>query len=184
MDKYKIYELALNALGEKEYKPDSPNAKPCDIEFDTVLREALSRYAWTFARKKGTLYPLGGDKRGIYPLPADCLRLLTLSPAHDFELIGEQLHISEAEGEIEMLYVSDDIARRGEIPDRYPAFCRGVINLLAARITMAITGQANLAQALEEVAARHFATAILKDRQQDASNDQDPYARILNSDIY
>ncbi len=184
MDKYKIYELALNAIGEKEYRADSPNAKPCEIEFDTVLRECLSRYAWTFARKLITLSPNESPESGIYPLPVDCLRLLSLSPAYDFQLIGEQLHIPESSGELTLLYISDDIARRGEIPDRYPAFCRGVICLLASRITMAVTGQMQLVAHMEELSARHLATAITKDRQQDASNDQDPFARIAESSIY
>ncbi len=184
-----IYELALNALGEKGFKAGSPNEKPLEIEFKSVLREAISRYAWNFAKK---LHRASSAQDGRYALPLDCMRVLevrhaeSLDKVRGYQLIGDTLSLigDTSSGELDIIYISDEAAVIGEIPDRYPAFCRAVVYLLASRASMAITGNLNIQQIMEEQANRHFTIAITKDRQQDASNDQHPFDRIIASDIY
>ena len=69
------------------------------------------------------------------------------------------------------------------MPGDQPLFVRGVTLLLAARIAVKITGDQQLALALDQMASVTLADALHKDALAQYSNDQHPLADILNSSI-
>lgn len=176
MDKTTVCTLALSRLGEQEYKEDTATFKPCEKWYTFVLRRAAARYNWTFTKRRVVL--ARDEESGRYEYPLDCLKLVKFwsggEEVRDVELRADGIYVTGEEGkappgELEVTYQSDLVGLKGELPDKAPEFCEGVICMLASRVAMELGTQGQLSQVLAEEAERHFADAIATDRQQDWS---------------
>lgn len=184
MDKVTLFQQALQTLGDREYKRDTPTGKACDLWFPTVMHEALNYGAWSFATKTEDLPP---QDDGTYILPVDCLRPLRIE-AQRYRIDGrhiiiEQSWYSRGEGNLYIRYISNALAKAEHLPKTQPLFVRGVCLLLAARIATKITGEPQLALSLEQMASATLADALHKDALAQYSNDQHPLSDILQSSI-
>lgn len=195
MDISSIYHLACQRLGNYEFKEGSPVALAMHREYPYVLRLANAYCDWSFClvRKQisGDSKKDYGGGRILYRLPDGCMkikRILTADGSRKIrepELVAQGLTVGQdgADGLI-LDYQADLVSVAGELPDRNPAFCDGVIALLAARVAMNITGNAELAQMLEAEANRQFKNAIAYDKQQDWSNDKSPMDLIRRANLF
>ena len=192
MDRATVYALALQKLGEHEYKEDSPTHKTCELHFLQALRSACARYNWTFTARE-ELVPRREIRGGVayYDIPPGCIKI-TFFRHKDGRKIkmpriladGIAIDTSDAPAELLLTYQSDLIAIGGTLPGRNPEFCEGVISLLASKICMPITSNPKLAEALKSEAYSYFQSAIANDRQQDKSNAIDPATRISEQNIF
>lgn len=184
MDKVTFFQQALQTLGNREYKRDTPTGNACDLWFPTVMHEALNYGAWSFATRS---VDLSAEEDGTFLLPEDCLRPLKVD-AMRFRIDGrrvivEQPWTSRGDKALFLRYVSNALAKAERLPEDQPLFVRGVTLLLAARIAVKITGDQQLALALDQMASVTLADALHKDALAQYSNDQHPLAGILNSSI-
>lgn len=179
MDRVSVYRFALSRIGEQEFKEGTPTARACGRWFQFVLRRAAARYNWTFSKFATTLDKVSEGEDGFnrFPYPPDCLKLTRFLTAEGREVSEPRLFADgiyapadECPEVLRVEYQSDLTALKGELPDRCPEFCDGVVCLLASRLAMELTGHAQLAEALAVEAERHLAGAIATDRQQDWSN--------------
>lgn len=184
MDKVTFFQQALQTLGDREYKRDTPTGKACDLWFPTVMHEALNYGAWSFATRSVDLAP---EDDGTFLLPADCLRPLKVDAMRyridGRRVIVEQCWNSRGDKALFLRYISNALAKEEYLPEDQPLFVRGVSLLLAARIAPKITGDPQLAFNLEQMASATLADALHKDALTQYSNDQHPLADILNSSI-
>lgn len=179
MDRVSVYRFALSRIGEQEFKEGTPTARACEKWFLFVLRRAAARYNWTFGKFAAALKRVATGEDGFnrFPYPPDCLKVTRFLTAQGREVSAPRLFADgiyapaeECPEVLRVEYQSDLTARKGELPDRCPEFCDGVICLLASRLAMELTSNAQLAGALAQEAERHLAGAIATDRQQDWSN--------------
>lgn len=193
MNRSTVYQHALALLGEVNYKQHTGTDGICYQEYPDAVRQANAMSNWSFARSKRVLKPLGkeaSDGIFVYNLPADCLRVLELrdtvtgQKVRHFEIYGRTLEIQgHPSDNVTLVYTSDILASRDELPDEAPLFCKYVITLLAARICPTITGNPQLTQSLEAQAQQFYFDALTQDRQQARSNDQHPLKGIMDSNI-
>lgn len=180
MDKVTLFEQALQTLGDREYKRDSPTGKTCDLWFPTVMHEALNFGSWSFATKEVTLPP---SNQNTFPLPEDCLRPLFIDARH-YQIIGRNIQAGDTKS-LFLRYISNALTKAEHLPETQPLFVHGVCLLLAARIATKITGQPQLALNLEQMAEAALSEALHMDALTQHSNDQHPLADIIkNSIIY
>lgn len=179
MDRGSVYRFALSRIGEQEFKEGTPTARACERWYLFVLRRAAARYNWTFSKVTETLKKEESVEDGFnrFPYPLGCLKITRFLTAAGREvseprLFADGIYVpaDECPEVLRVEYQSDLTALKGELPDRCPEFCDGVICLLASRLAMELTSHAQLAEALAVEAERHFAGAIATDRQQDWSN--------------
>lgn len=185
MDKYTAYQRALSQIGGGDYTPGAGTEHPCDQWWPLVLREACSRYNWSFTRR---IAHLAQQEDGTWHLPADCLTILSCTDCHRRRPsyiipTGRILH-TDLSGELTLLYTSDYTASMQELPDSSPEFCSGVIFLLAARAARTITGDTNVATYCETQSEKYFQRAITRDAQSEASNKLRPLPSILARNIF
>lgn len=184
MDKVTFFQQALQTLGDREYKRETPTGRACDLWFPTVMHEALHYGAWSFATRSADLSP---EDDGTFLLPDDCLRPLKVDAAR-FRIDGRRVIVeqpwnSRGDKALFLRYVSNALAKAECLPEDQPLFVRGVMVLLAARIAVKITGDQQLAMALDQLASATLADALHKDALGQYSNDQHPLADILSSSI-
>lgn len=181
MDKVTFFQQTLQTLGDREYKRDTPTGKVCDLWFPSVVIETLNYGAWSFASKTVTLQP---DHNGHFLLPPDCLRPFKVG-LERYRIDGRWVIDEGDTGDtsVELRYISDDIAKTELLPETAPLFIRGTSLLLAARMCVKVTGDANMATQLEQMAYETLAEALHKDALAQYSNDQHPLNDILNLSI-
>lgn len=184
MDKVTFFQQALQTLGDREYKRDTPTGKACDLWFPAVMHESLNYGAWSFATRSADLSP---QDDGTYILPEDCLRPLKID-AMRYRIDGQRIIIeqswySRGEKNLYIRYISNALAKAEHLPETQPLFVRGTCLLLAARIATKITGEPQLALNLEQMAAATLSDALHKDALAQYSNDQHPLTDILQSSI-
>lgn len=193
MNRTTVYEHALRLLGEVNYKKHTATDGVCVQLYPDVVRFANAIANWSFARTKRTLAPLGStatDGIYTYTLPADCLRVLkvldtaTSKKVRHFSIYGRTLEVEgHPSSNITLVYISDLLACREDLPDEAPIFCQYVIHLLAAKIAPSITGNMQLTAQLNAEATQLMHQALTQDRQQARSNDQHPMAAIMDNNI-
>ena len=180
MDKVTVCSLALARLGEREYREGSATFLPCEKWYGVVLRLAAGMYNWTFTKRRARLRRkegVGEEGEAWYEYPVDCLKLVRFVGAggkelREVRLYGGGICVAEEEAGEELVvdYQSDLVHEAGELPDRRPEFCEGVVCLLASRIAMEVSGKGQLAGALAQEAEVWFTRALENDRQQDWGN--------------
>lgn len=183
MDKITLYNQALAYLGDREYYRDTPSGNACDLWYPVVFKECLLYGSWTFATRRASLHP----DDGVYTLPYDCVRLLKVS-AGRYELRERKIHIEPGwqrpgTSQLEIRYLSDELARAEIIPDDIPVFSRGLVLMLAARMAPKLASSLELSAALEAQARQTLDDALYTDTAQHASNDQHPLIDILSNTI-
>lgn len=161
----------------------------CERWYIYVLRLASARFDWSFCLTRKSIpgdkaKPYGGG-RYLYRLPDGCLKIKRVLNADATakirlpELTARGLTVGEdGSGGVTLDYQADLVAIAGELPERNPDFCDGVIALMASRIALNVTGDDRLTQALAAQAERSFRDAIAYDKQQDFSDARDPMALI------
>lgn len=185
-----LFSQALSTLGDREYVRNSPTGNACDLWFPDVMHEALLFGAWSFATRRETLPPL---RPSVYRMPPDSLRLLSVD-ALRYELVEDEVRVESSWGRVgedgldgldglDVKYISNRLAKTEELPENQPLFCRGVMLLLAARVSPKVTTKMDIAMALEAQAKDVLSEALYRDAQMRDSNDQHPLADILNSSI-
>lgn len=193
MNRTTVYTHALHLLGEINYKKHTATDGVCAREYPDAVRLANSIANWSFARSKRVLAPLSSKTSdGIYSynLPADCLRVLevrdtaTQMKVNRYSIYGRILEVDgHPSDNVTLVYTSDLLACREDLPDEAPQFCQYVIYLLAAKIAPTVTGNIQLAAQLNMEATQRMHEALTADRQQARSNDQHPLGRLLNNNI-
>lgn len=192
MDISSIYQLALLRLGNYEFQEGSPPALALHRSWPFVLALANARHDWSFCQVRKLLREKKdyGGGRYLFTLPQGCLKVkkaLThdgCRKIRDPELVAGGITTGEDGADGIMLdYQADLVSVAGELPENNPFFCDAVINLLASRVALNITGRADLAQLLEQEADRQFSEAIAHDKQQDWSNDKDPLTLLRRTNM-
>lgn len=193
MNRTTVYTHALNLLGEVNYKKHTAVDGVCAREYPDAVRLANSMANWSFARTKRVLAPLSTKSHdGIfcYNLPADCLRVLEVrdtvnqTKVRHYSIYGRTLEVDgHPTDNITLVYTSDLLACREDLPDEAPLFCQYVIHLLAAKIAPTVTGNLQLASQLTAEAQAYMHQALTADRQQARSNDQHPLKGLLENNI-
>lgn len=193
MNRTTVYTHALNLLGEINYKKHTATDGVCVREYPDAVRLANSIANWSFARTKRVLAPLApknADGIFAYNLPADCLRVLevrdtaTQIKVRYYSIFGRILEVyGHSSDNITLVYTSDLLACREDLPDEAPQFCEYVIYLLAAKIAPTVTGNIQLAAQLNAEATQRMHAALTADRQQARSNDQHPLKGLLENNI-
>lgn len=193
MNRTTVYEHALRLLGEVNFKKHTATDGVCVQLYPDVVRFANAIGNWSFARNKRTLAPLAStanDGVYTYTLPADCLRVLkvldtaSMKKVRKFSIYGRTLEIEgHPSSNITIIYTSDLLACREDLPDEAPLFCQYVIHLLAAKIAPSITGNMQLTAQLNAEATQLMHQALTQDRQQARSNDQHPLESIVANNI-
>lgn len=187
MDKVTLFNRALQKLGEREYYRDSPSGKACDLWFPQVLHEALMFGAWSFATKEVELHP--GKKEEGFEIPRDCIRVLEVDALRwrmrGRRIVLEKLWEGPGHGEVlKLTYLSNDLAKREELPEQEPLFCNGVMLLLASRLSMKLSSDPNMEIKLEQQAQEALSQALHLNVVQSHSNDQHPLVDILNQSLF
>lgn len=190
MDKVSVFNAALSLLGDYEYRERAGTQHPCDRWYPHVLRQANSRYNWSFATAEKILKPIAHTPtESIFEYPSDCLtytrvtNMDTGNRADRPRRVGRTIH-TEPCSSILLSYTSNAIETFQELPDDMPEYQLAVCELLAARIAPTITGNPALSLQFESLAEQHLMQAITRDAQQLASNKQNPLIGIWERDIY
>lgn len=194
MNRTTVYEHALRLLGEVNYKKHTATDGVCVQMYPDAVRFANAIANWSFARTKRTLAPLAKkatDGVYTYNLPADCLRVIKVldtasqKKVRHFSIYGRTLEVEgHGSSSITLIYTSDLLACREDLPDEAPIFCEYVIHLLAAKIAPSITGNIQLTAQLNAEATQLMHQALVQDRQQARSNDQHPLKAILENNVF
>ncbi len=169
MDKGSLFTLALSYLGERAYVAGTPSAEACDAVAQHVIGMALDFYRWSFAQRRVVLDFSSGEAL----LPSDCLRVLRLA-LDRYERYDDLIVTDDRRAEVALVYSSNMMAQAVALPDSQPVFCEGVALLLASKLAPKLTGNFNLASALEQRAYGALDAARHKDAVQVDSNDQRP----------
>ncbi len=179
MDKGTLFTLALSYLGERDYVTDTPSAEACEAMAQHVIGLALDFHRWSFAQRRTLLDFSSGEAL----LPADCLRVLSLGLGR-YERFNDLIVTDEARADVVLVYESNMMAQAVALPDTEPAFCEGVVLLLASKIAPRVTTNFNLASALEQRAYAALDAARHKDAVQVDSNDQRPDASSVPRGVH
>lgn len=163
---------ALSLLGHSPVASLTENtagAVACARWLPRCRREALARHPWSFAVATATLVAaeVGGvaveDDEGrwayAYALPTGCLRAVLVNgdPSITWEVRGGVLYCDEEE--CVLRYLADHVTY-----DDWPApFLTYVGTLLAARVAMPITGSADIARAMQDLARAAYLSAVRDD---------------------
>lgn len=170
MDKGELYRMALAYLGTYEYVPGSAEVRALDDVCGHVLRQAggYARWRWALRREVVQL-----DSDGAARLPGDFVEMERCSLS-GWEVLGNEVVARDGSRcvPVELVFVSRAWADSCELPEHAPVFCEGCALLLAAKAAVRVTGNFNLAAALEERAREAFYRARLAEARQQSSNDQ------------
>lgn len=163
---------ALSLLGHSAVASLTENtagAVACARWLPRCRQEALTRHPWSFAVAAETLVAaeVGGvaveDDEGrwayAYAMPAGCLRAVLVNgdPSITWEVRGTVLYCDEEE--CVLRYLTDHVT----YDDWPPFFLTYVGTLLAARVAMPITGSADIARAMQDLARSAFWSAVRDD---------------------
>lgn len=182
MDRTEIYRRACYCLGDYDFKEGTPT-EACSKQYKAALGEACAMHNWTFTaryaelkRKAGAASELAG--KALFELPADCMKVTQFLREDGHEVSQPELcadgllvPLEEAEGKMVVRYHCDLLGDVSVLEEsRTVFFVEGLVHLLASKICMAVTSNAQMAQMQAELADRCFYKAITADRQQDWSN--------------
>jgi hypothetical protein len=177
---------ALSLLGHSAITAltdSTAGAQACNRWFDRCRQEALRRHPWSFAVADATLVAATEDGADVeddegvwayvYALPTDFLKAACVNgdATTPYEIRGSYFYCDEEDCVLRYLVDHDTY-------DDWPAaFATYVATALAARIAMAITGSAEIARALQEMARVAYRSAVRDDAS--GSREQPPSFRDL-----
>ncbi len=170
-----IYNMALQEVGAKRVSTISDESKGAQAIFaiwDGARDSVLSEFKWNFAIEQAELVKTTDPEFGYecaYTLPADCLKVLEMSPAgYKYRVAGAtfETDLDSALGtgyEVKVEYIK-------QITDTTlwsPLFVTALSLYIAKSICIAMTGRANIAGFLENKYAAAISKAQGNDWQQD-----------------
>lgn len=186
MDRTEIYRRACYCLGQYDFKEGTPT-EAAHKEYKAALGEACAMHNWTFTARYAELQRVQGAAceaigKALYKLPLDCMKLVQFLKAdgqevREPELCADGLMVpeDEADGRIVVRYHCDLLGDVSVLDEsRTVLFVEGLVRLLASKIAMVVTSNAQLGQQLALMAQEYFYKAITADRQQDWSNAVNP----------
>ena len=181
LDALGICNIALSKLGESPIAAIDPNGPPaarlCYMHYHPVRREVLCASRWTFATVRTTLAAAAGDTADgehalAHTLPADCLRVLTVS-SPVWTLRGRRI-FCPAES-IALGYIAD-------VEDTAlfePLFTEAFATRLACKLCIPLTSSTTARQALTDEYQRiALPQAAHANGVQSRSNDTHPLYRL------
>lgn len=182
MDKSTLASMALGLLGEQEYIADTPCYEAIELYFGQTLRGLLSAADWSFARSRRTLT---AKDDGSFAIPSDCLRIIKLDGLKHWGKYGQFIQPEDRDSAktITLIYTSSHLVDCGEIPENIPEFIACFVEALAAATCMRILNDKQRRYEHMQTAQQLFDTALTHDIQQDNSNDQHPYNRLIQQSI-
>lgn len=143
-----IANLALIEVGAEPITlltEDRPEAKAVNTFWDATLEAVLRAYPWSCAKARRTIAASGsyvpdhGFTYGLL-LPADCIRLLSLSNDEPYELVGRVIECDSDSLEITYIKKLTD-------PTKFDAL---LVTALAARLAWAICYKLTQSNSLKE----------------------------------
>lgn len=192
MDRATIYRRAVRCLGEYEYKEGTPTEAVADF-YKAALTESCARYAWSFTRRHAMLQRVPDAAaevfgKALYRLPADCVAVDEFKMRDGRKCTWPEMcadGVLVPAGECpEVLFVSYHCDLLGDLSvldeSRTVLFTEGLVHLLASKVCMVITSNAQLAEHLAGRAEEYFYMAIEKDAQQDWGNAKSPRALMAS----
>lgn len=182
MDRTEIYRRACRCLGEYTFKEGAPT-EACHSEYKAALGEACAAHNWTFTARYAELQRVDGAAtealgKALYRLPVDCMKVVQYLKEDGSEVSAPELcadgvlvPLEEADGKIVVRYHCDLLGDVSVLDEsRTVLFVEGLVRLLASKVAMVLTSNAQLGSTLYEQAQVYFYKAITADRQQDWSN--------------
>lgn len=169
MDKGTFYTHALARIGDHNDVEGSDEHIACEAYAQQAVGVCLDYSRWTWATVRATL-PLQ-DK--CAELPADCLRLQTVS-LPNYEIIGRRIYSARNEKEAVITYTTSHFLDVVSLPDYEPTFCEACILMLASMIAPRLTDNLAIARQLKQEAYSALHRAKVKDARVSDSNDQLP----------
>ncbi len=180
-DALAICNIALSKLGESPIAAIDPNGSPaarlCYMHYHPVRREVLCATRWSFATKRCTLHAAAGEHEDgthalAHTLPADCLRVLSVSSA-DWTLRGRRI-FCPAES-VRLTYTADE----EDCALFEPLFTEALATRLACKLCIPLTSSTTARQALTEEYQRiSLPQAAHANAVQAHSNDSHPLYRL------
>lgn len=182
MDRTEIFRRACYCLGEYDFKEGTPT-EVCAKQYKAALGEACAMHNWSFTaryaelkRRTGAASELAG--KALYELPVDCVKLVQFLREDGEEVSSPELCadglLIPLEEACERIIVRYHCSLLGDVSvleeSRTTLFVEGLVHLLASKVCMVITSNAQLAQVQLELSRQYFYKAIQEDRQQDWSN--------------
>lgn len=181
MDKSELCAMALHELGEHEYVVGSSGYEACELYFKQTFLFLLKRHDWSFARKVAKLEQVPAG----WLLPEDCLYVVELRGLRHWRKYGRVVVPENCSPDepVTVVYTGAEPVMQGIVPDDMPDFAQVLVLHLAAAVCGCVSGDEGKRQELLGRAEVLLREAMLKDATQDASNDQHPLERLLNSSI-
>jgi len=153
--KIEICNIALAMLGEdaiRSFDDGNTRAKQCEVFYESVKGNLLTRFDWNFARKiaklqrvEDTILP---DWIYAYKIPADCKIIRELYPRGSrqwWEVVGGEFHCRLPE-EVYVYYTS-----RSDIPAEFTDTFANLLALgLAVRLAPTVTQDMKLTATLQQ----------------------------------
>lgn len=188
MDRTEIFRRACYCLGNYDFVEGSP-PEVCAKQYKAALGEACARHNWTFTARYAELKRIPGAAcevlgKALFELPVDCMKVVQYLREDGREVSvpelcadGVLVPLEEAEGRIVVRYHCDLLGDVGVLDEsRTVLFVEGLVYLLASKICVVLTSNAQLAEVLAQRAENYFYRAVTADRQQDWSNAVSPEA--------
>lgn len=183
MDKATVCTMALRLIGEYEYEAQSSAWNACEVYYKQALDELAAGHDWSFFRRRAVLTK---NEEGEYEIPFDCIRIVQLRGLRNWRIYGTMIRPDspyDIEGEVEMIYTSNCMSNRGEVPDTVPEFVHALVARLAGYLAAALAANQQLRLAMEQECEVWLDRAMTHDTQGDNSNDQHPLKGLLARDI-
>ena len=183
MDKATICPMALRLVGEYEYEAQSSAWNACEVYFKQALDEMAAVHDWSFFRRRSVL---SKNSEGEYTIPFDCLRIVELRGLRNWRIFGTRIRPEsdrDPGGDVEMVYTSNCMSNRGEVPDTVPEFVHALVCRLAGYLAASLAANQQLRIAMEQECEVWLDRAMTHDTQNDNSNDQHPLKRLMERDI-
>jgi hypothetical protein len=189
-----IGNMALSRLGTRatitDLTENSTEARVLNTWYATVRDDLLSQIDWNFARIRRALASSGTppDRWAYsYAYPSDALTIWQIDLGTAIWFAGDPMALFEiaSDGSNQMLYTNESpvtvvFSERVTDPTRFSAaFVLAFVDQLAARIAYPITQKADLASALQRVAADGLEKAMCGSANEQVTNDRNRNAESI-----
>jgi len=160
---------ALVLLGHDAISSFSENgtgAKVADMFYESTLLSILGGYRWNFASKQTKLSMLTEKPLNrwqySYQIPTDNVRVITVYPTGDYEIVGDKIYSNNKNLELDYIYRPDE--------SFFPAIFREALELhLASKWAIPVTENATNAGVYFDMAEKLWRKAKNIDSKSDTS---------------
>jgi len=160
---------ALVLLGHdviSSFKDEGIGAKVANNFYETTLLSILGGYRWNFATKQAKLNLLTEEPlnkwKYSYQIPTDNVRVITVYPTGDYEMVGDKIYSDKKNLELDYIYRPDE--------SFFPAIFREALELhLASKWAIPVTENATNAGVYFDMAEKLWKKAKNIDSKSDTS---------------